>query len=133
MIVESWPILAAGVANVILGMIWYNPKVFGGTWMQMIHMTPEMAERGKRLMPVMAFVAFLSSMLIAYVMTYFAYAWGVFDWIGAIELGFWCWLGFTAPAMLGSVLWEMKPVRYYLITAGFWLVSFIMIALILLL
>lgn len=127
------PILVAGIANVVLGMIWYHPKVFGTKWMALTGMTPEMAERGKKRMPIMAFLAFLAAMVVAYVMNYFGIAWGVFDWIGAVELGFWCWIGFTAPTMLGMVLWEMKPFKYYAITAGFWLVSFIMMAVILVL
>lgn len=131
--VTFWPIFAAGIANVALGMIWYHPKVFGGAWMAKTGMTPEQAERGKKLMPVMAFIAFLAAMLVAYVMNYFGIAWGVFDWIGAIELGFWCWVGFVAPTMLGMVLWEMKPIKYYAIVSGFWLVSFITMAVILVL
>lgn len=122
-------ILVAGIANVILGMIWYNPKVFGNAWMAAGNIQP--SEKGRKLMPVMAFVAFLAAMVSAYVLNHFGIAWGVFDWIGAVELGFWCWLGFAAPALLGSVLWEMKPFKYYAINAGFWLVSFIMMGVIL--
>lgn len=131
MIIDAWPILAAGISTVILGFVWYHPKVFGTAWMRMVNMTPEMAELGKKRMPLMAVLAAISSLVAAYVMSYFALAWGVFDWVGAIELGFWCWAGFTAPTLLSSVLWEMKPVKYYLINAGFWLVAFIVMALIL--
>ena len=127
------PILVAGVANVILGMVWFNPRVFGSAWMAGMTMTPEMAERGKKRMPLMAFLAFLAAMVVAYVTNYFGIAWGVFDWIGAIELGFWCWVGFVAPTMLGMVLWEGKPVKYYAIVSGYWLVSFIVMAIILVL
>ena len=125
------PILVAGIANVILGMIWYNPRVFGSAWMAGMTMTPEMAEKGKKRMPLMALISFLAAMVVAYVMNYFGIAWGVFDWIGAVELGFWCWVGFVAPTMLGMVLWEMKPFKYYAIVSGYWLVSFIMMAVIL--
>lgn len=123
------PIAIAAAVNVVLGMIWYNPKVFGTTWMTLGGIQP--SERGKKLMPLMAFFGFLAAMIVAYVMNHFGVAWGVFDWIGAVELGFWCWLGFCAPTMLGSVLWEGKPFKYYAITTGFWLVSFILMAIIL--
>lgn len=125
------PILIAGIANVVLGMVWFNPKVFGNTWMAAGNIQP--SESAKKKMPIMAFVAFLAAMLVAYVMNHFGIAWGVFDWIGAVELGFWCWVGFTAPTMLGMVLWEGKPVKYYAIVAGHWLVSFILMAVILVL
>ncbi len=127
------PVILAAVANVVIGFIWYNPKVFGTAWMRGTGMTPEMAEQGKKRMPLMAFFAFLSSMMVAYVMSFFGIAWGVFDWIGAVELGIWCWLGFAAPTMLGMVLWEGKPFTHYAIVAGQWLVSFIVMAIVLVL
>jgi hypothetical protein len=129
--VTFWPILAAGIVSTLIGWVWYSPKVFGGAWMRLTNLTPEMVEKGKKRMPLMALVALLGSMLAAYVMSYFGIAWGVYDWIGAIELGFWCWIGFVAPAMLGQVLWDQKPVRLYLINSLFWLVSFIVMAIIL--
>jgi len=125
------PILVAGIANVILGMIWFHPKVFGNSWMRAGNIIP--SEDAKKKMPIMAFIAFLAAMVVAYVMNHFGIAWGVFDWIGAVELGFWCWVGFTAPTLLGMVLWEGKPVKYYAIVAGHWLVSFILMAVILVL
>src|SRR5271154_2671883 len=126
------PILFAGIANVIIGMIWYNPRVFGGIWMRMTSITPEQAERGKRRMPLYAFIGLLASMLIAYVMNYFGIAWGVYDWATALQLAFWCWIGFVAPVLLSTVLWERKPFRFYLINVSYWLVSFMIMALVLL-
>lgn len=131
--VTLMPIVIAAIANVILGFLWYHPSVFGGAWMRLTGITPELAERGKKRMPISVIAAFLASMVVAYVMSYFGIAWGVFDWLSAIELGFWLWIGFTAPAMLGSVLWDQKPLRLYFINALFWLVSFIVMAVILVL
>jgi hypothetical protein len=121
-------IVASGIAAVLLGMIWYHPKVFGGAWARMSGITPEMQERSKKKMPLMAFFGFLAAMLVAYVMTYVSAAWGFYNWIGGLQLGFWCWLGFVAPPMLGMVLWEMKPFRLYLINALYWLVTLIVMA-----
>ena len=130
--VTFFPILAAGVVSVLIGWIWYHPRVFGSVWMRMCNITPEMAEAGKKRMPQTVVVALLASMIVAYVMNYFGIAWGVYDWIGALQLGFWTWAGFTAPPMLGMVLWEQKPMRYYLIVSLYWLVSFMAMAVILL-
>ncbi len=99
--------------------------------MRMTNITPEMAERGKKRMPLMALIGLLAAMLVAWVMSYVGVLLGVYDWFGAIELGFWCWLGFVAPTMLGIVLWEQKPFRLYLINSLYWLASFIVMALIL--
>lgn len=132
MVVTSfWPVFAAGVASGLLGWIWYHPKVFGNAWMRMINMTPEMAERGKKRMPLMGVIGVIAAMLVAWVMSYVGLLLGVYDWFGALELGFWCWLGFVAPIMLGTVLWEQRSFKLYLINAGYWLVALIVMALVL--
>lgn len=133
-IVTLWPILAAGISSVLIGWIWYHPRVFGTTWMRLSNITPEMAERGKKMMPLYALLALCASMLVAYVMNYVGIAFQIYDWVGAIfELALWCWLGFVVPIMLGQILWEQKPFKLYLINILYWLVSFIAMALILVL
>ena len=127
------PILGAGIAAAVLGYIWYHPRVFGSAWMRLSGITPEMAEKGKRRMPLYGFIGLLASMLVAYVMNYFGIAWSVFDWAEALQLAFWCWIGFAAPVLLSSVLWEQKPFKLYLINALYWLVALCLMALILLL
>ena len=126
------PILGSGIASAIIGYIWFHPRVFGGYWMRHSGMTPEMMERGKRRMPFYAIIGVLAAMLVAFVMNYFGIAWSVYTWQGALQLGFWCWAGFAAPAMLGMVLWEQKPILYYLVTSLYWLVAFCVTAMILL-
>lgn len=131
--VSFFSILLAGIVSVGIGMLWYHPRVFGGAWMRMTNITPETVERGKRRMLPLALVGLVASMLIAWVMNSLGVALGVYDWVGAIfELALWCWLGFAAPVMLGSVLWEGRPLKLYLINALYWLVSFVAMALILL-
>ena len=134
MIVTFWPIVAAGVASVLIGWVWYHPRVFGTTWMRLANVTPEMAERGKKMMPLSVVVSLCGSMLIAYVMNYVGVAFHIFDWVGAVfELALWCWLGFVVPTSLGMVLWEQRPFKLYLINTLYWLVTFVVMALILVL
>lgn len=123
------PLVVAAVVSVALGFVWYHEKLFGATFMRYANMSPEQAARGKKRMPVSVFVAFLASIVAAYVLNYFGIAWGVYDWVGAVELGVWVWIGFVAPPMLGAVLWEQKPLRYYFVVAGYWLVALITMAL----
>lgn len=130
--VTLWPILAAGVSSILIGWIWYHPRVFGTTWMRLANVTPEMAERGKKMMPLSVILSLCGSMLVAYVMNYVGIAFHIFDWVGAIfELALWCWLGFIVPTSLGMVLSEQRPLKLYLINVFYWLVAFIAMALIL--
>jgi len=134
MVVTFWPIVAAGVASVLIGWVWYHPRVFGTIWMRLANVTPEMAERGKKMMPLSVILSLAGSMLIAYVMNYVGIAFHIFDWVGAVfELALWCWLGFVVPTSLGTILWEQRPFKLYLINTLYWLVTFIVMALILVL
>jgi hypothetical protein len=125
------PLLVAAIVAVILGFIWFHTKVFGAAYMRCVNLTPEQQAKGRKRMPVAVFFAFASSLLAAYVLNYFGIAWGVYDWVGAIELGIWVWLGFAAPPLLGMILWEMRPIKQYAIVGGYWLVNFIVMALVL--
>src|SRR3989344_5330110 len=134
MIVTLWPIVAAGIASVLIGWVWYHPRVFGTTWMRLANITPEMAERGKKMMPFHALVGLIASMLIAYVMNYVGIAFQIYDWVGAVfELALWCWLGFIVPTSLGTILSEQRPFQLYLINTLYWLLTLIPMALILVL
>lgn len=126
-------VLVAAIVSVAIAFLWYHEKVFGTTFMRYMNLTPEQSARGKKRMLLSTLFAFLSSVVAAYVLFYFGRAWMVSDWVGAVELGIWVWLGFVAPPMLGMVLWEMKPIRYYAIVAGYWLVAFVAMAVVLVL
>lgn len=131
--ITFWPIFVAALANLAIGYVWYNPKAFGTRWANESGVPMGDMGGGKNQMLVSMGVSGVAAMMVAYVMNHFGIAWGVFDWIGAIELGFWTWLGFVAPTMLGMVLWERKSFTYYAIVSGNWLVSFIVMAIILVL
>lgn len=127
------PILVAAILNMIFGMVWYNPKVFGTMWMRGANISPEAQAEGKKKMPILAVLGLLSSMLAAYVLNHFGIAWGVYDVVGAIELGIWVALGFTIPALFSAYLWERKPFSYLAINASYWILSFILMAIVLVL
>lgn len=129
--VSALPVILAGLANMIIGFVWYNPKVFGDSWMHMVGLTKEKADASAKMMPVMSLIALFAAIVMAYVMAHFAIAWGVWDWIGAVELAFWLWLGFVVPPMLGVVLWEGKPWKLFAINAGFWFVGLVSMGVIL--
>jgi hypothetical protein len=48
MVLNVLPIFAAAIVSVMIGYVWFHPKLFGSVWMQHIHLTPEMVEEGKR-------------------------------------------------------------------------------------
>lgn len=121
--VNIWAILVAGLSNVIIGFVWYHPAVFGTMWMGAAGVSPEQAESGAKKMPMMAFIAFVAAVVMAWVLAHFAFVWGALTVGSALELGFWVWLGFMVPVHLSPVLWEQKSLKYFGINVGYWLVA----------
>jgi len=125
-----WAILAGGLSAVVVGFIWYAPPVFGNAWMSLAGLSPEKIEGAKKKMPLMAITGLIAATILAWVMAHFALIWGALTVGSALELGFWIWLGFMVPIHLSPVLWEQKPVKYFAINAGYWLVTTLVIAVI---
>lgn len=121
-------ISAAALLNMVIGFVWYSPKVFGTAWMKMTSITPLRAP-GTGRMAFYTVLGFFGSLISAYVLLYFGIAWGVYDWASAIELAFWVWLGFEIPIVLGGVLWEMKPWKWLTLNGAYYLLAAIVMSL----
>jgi len=117
-------IIGAAVASVILGFLWYHPRVFGALWMRGARITPEMTERGKRRGYLYTFVAFLGSAMAAYVLYSLLILLQISEIMPALALAFVVWTGFTATTSLGIVLWEQRALSQYVINTLYWLVVF---------
>lgn len=126
-------VLVAGIVPLILGSVWYNPKFLGTLWMKLARLTPEMMEDGKKKMPLHMFLGFITALITAYVLAHFSIVWGVFDYIDALELAFWVWLGFQMPVNLGAVLWEGKSWKLFFINTGYQLIMLALVMLVLVL
>jgi len=124
-------VLVAAIASMIIESLWYGP-LFGKVWISLMGFTEEKIKEVKaKGMSKTYAVAFLGSLVTAYVLAHFAIRWGAAGVGGAFELAFWIWLGFIVTTMLGSVLWEGKPVKLYILNTVYYLVSFFVMAIIL--
>lgn len=126
--VNIWTVIAGGLSAVIVGFIWYAPAVFGNTWMKLAGIDPSLMEDSKKKMPKMALVGLVAALVLSWVLAHFAVVWGAVSIGSALELGFWVWLGFMVPILISPVLWEQKPIKYFAINAGYWLVVTLVIA-----
>ena len=116
-------VLAAAVANMVVGFLWYGP-VFGKIWMKLMGFTPEkMEEMKKKPMGKSYAIMFASSLVMAYVLAHFVAVWNVTDIWGAVQLAFWIWLGFIATVVVSTVLWEGKSWQLYFLNIAYYLVS----------
>jgi Protein of unknown function (DUF1761) len=124
-------VLVAGIAAMVVGYLWYGP-FFGKTWSQAIGLTREKMEASKKNMTTNYVIMFIGSLVMAYVLSNAFAARPFLNMGGALWLSFWIWLGFMATVLLGSVLWENKPMKLYWINSLYYLVTLWVMAIILL-
>lgn len=132
--VNFWAVLAASVAAMILGSLWYSPLLFAKAWMRAIGKDPndtvEMDHMKKG--AGHAYVGmFITALITAYILAHFAQYAGATTVMGGLQLGFWAWLGFIATVQLGTVLFENRSKKLYFINTGFQLVNMLAMGVIL--
>ena len=132
--INYWAVLAAAVASIILGFLWYGP-LFGKQWIRLSGFSDkqikQMKEKGQKGMTKTYTVMVISTLVTAYVLAHFVDYLQALTVGEAVTLGFWLWLGFLATSQIGSVLWEQKPVKLYLINTLHYLVTLCVMAIIL--
>lgn len=140
-------ILAAALSTLVVGFIWYNPKVFGTIWMQEAGMTEEKLKGiNMALIFVMSVVyALLMTLILTPLVVHQFGAYGLIngniaaakpsynafmaDYATVFRTfqhgmlhGFLTGLLFALPIIGTNALYERKGWRYTLINGGFWIV-----------
>lgn len=116
----------AGVAAFMVGAVWYNPKVFGTTWMTLVGLSAADAKKGN--VPLIMGGALALTILTAYCIARLMLRGG--GWEGGARIG----LLVGAAVAFGTginYLFEMKPFRLLLINGGHQLVTCVLIGAIL--
>jgi hypothetical protein len=86
--------------------------------------TKQDIDKGKKMnMAPYYLVAFVASLITAYILEWLMNALKVSSIKGALLLVFLIWLGFYATTLSGSIIWEGKPAKLYILNVSYWLVS----------
>ena len=118
----AYAVILATVIYIIIGFIWYSKPVFGEPWMNLSKMTKKDTQKSMG-------TAFIGMIVIALIQAYFLasliIAFKGMSVRAGVQIGFFTWLGFIATTQLSGVLWCKKPVQLYFITAGCYLVTYL--------
>lgn len=131
-------VLVAAIASMAIGSFWFSMKGFGKQWMELSGITPGTVDAAKtKGMQKTYAIAFVGSLVMSYVLAHalvFASAYTQTSGVSAgLMVGFWNWLGFVAPVTLGVVLWEGKPWKLWILSNAYYLITFLVMGLILVL
>ena len=107
--VNYWAVLVATLSTMIVGSIWYTPKVFGNYWMRVA----KVDDSGDRNAVVPILVTLIVSFISAWVLAIATQvAWTAFGGnylLVAITTGLLLWAGFTAARFITHDAFEGRP------------------------
>jgi len=145
--INIYALLVAALVPLIMGFVWYNPKLFGTAWMREAEMTEEKMKAGN--MPVIFIISFILSFLLSFFVQFItihqtgalgmiggdltkalpSYSAFMADYGAAFRTfkhgalhGTMAGIFFVLPVMAVNGLFERKSWKYILINAGFWAV-----------
>ena len=113
-------VLIAAVARFAIGGVWFAPFAFGPSWGRLAGIDAQSAKA--RMGRAMA-VDFIAGFVLAWVLANLLQFLGVNRLVSGARVSFFLWLGFIAMPFLSATMYEGRPMRFYAITAGFWLIS----------
>ena len=146
--IEPLAIPVAAVAALVIGAIWYSPKVFGNVWMRESGMTLEKMKSGN--MAIIFGLSLVFASLLAVVLMQFTnHQWGALGMVGGepetAKASFEAFMAdygttyrtfkhgafhgilfgvFGALPIIGTIaLFERKSAKYIFINSGYWIVT----------
>ncbi len=109
-------VLAAAVASIIIGSVWYGGifrKKFASI-MGFDKLSPEQQSTMKKNMGMTYFTQFLASLIMFYVLARFLNDGAVTNSGEGVIVSLWVWIGFVVPVKLGDAIWGGKMTLFWL-------------------
>jgi len=135
-LINYWAVLLCAIVGIVIGSLWYGP-LFGKQWMRIVgikkpdEITPAIKRMMMKSYAITAVTTFIMAYVLAHVLYYTSSVTRMAGVDAGVQVALWSWFGFVVPATLGSVLWEDRPWKYWFITAGYYLVTLIVMGVIL--
>jgi hypothetical protein len=116
-------LLAASLASMGIGFLWYSPFLFGKPWMKLMGYSASDLKEAQKEMGTGYLLSLIATLITVFVMAQ------IFKWVlppnlnTALLISFMLWIGFIAPVQFTDVLFGRKPMNLFLINTGYQLVS----------
>ena len=115
-------VLVAAILHWILGAVWYG--IFTNKFVELMAWTPQqLAEMESKSNTKDLALAFLSSLVLVYVLAHFVQYTKAINLVGGLQTAFWVWLGFIVTSQLATVIFEQRKPGLYLLNIGYQLVA----------
>ncbi|MDH5399808.1 MAG: DUF1761 domain-containing protein [Cyclobacteriaceae bacterium] len=128
--INIWSVILASLSTFVVGFVWYGKPLFAVSWQKMSGLSDE--EMNNANMPLIFGLTYVLNLIVAFFLSIFSEVAQMFG-AGALAAGSFAILicfGFVATSFGVNYLFARKPFKLYLIDAGYMLVSFFVMGLI---
>ncbi|MCL3861693.1 DUF1761 domain-containing protein [Actinotalea sp. K2] len=126
--INWWAVVVATVSTMVVGSIWYAPKVFGSRWERLAKI--ESPANASVAIGVTLLVSLLTSWVLAGASAIAWYFYGGSFFTNAVVTAVILWAGLTAARFITHDAFENRPWRLTLMNVAHELVTFLVIAVI---
>lgn len=127
--VNIWAVLLATLSTMVVGSIWYSPKVFGNRWGELAGVNSDEASAVGPII-VTVIVSFISAYVLASMATIAQEFYGGNFLVNALLIGVVLWAGFIAARFITHDAFEGRPTALTTMNIAHELLTVIVMALI---
>lgn len=127
--VNYWAVLLATASSMVVGSIWYTPKVFGTVWARLAKVDTGRPV-GTALVPILTtvLVSFITAWVLAGATTIAWHFYGGSYLISALVAAILLWAGFTAARFITHDAFEGRPTNLTVLNIAHELVTLVVMA-----
>jgi hypothetical protein len=115
-------VIVAAIVHWILGAVWYG--IFSTKFVALMEWSPEkMAAVSNQNHTREYIIAFLSSVVLVYILAHFVQYTNASNAVGGLQTAFWLWLGFIVTTQSATVIFEGRKPGLYLLNIGYQFVA----------
>jgi len=129
--INIWAVLLATLSSMVVGSVWYTPKVFGNYWMRVAKVTPS-GEAKDAVKPILItlVVSFVSALVLAGSAAISQHFYGGNFLVNSLVTAVILWAGFTAARFITHDAFEGRPTGLTALNCAHELVTLTVMALI---
>ena len=129
--INYWAVLLATLSSMVVGSIWYTPRVFGRYWMKAANVTPSGNSRDA-IRPIL--LTLVVSFVTAWVLAGATYlSWDFYGgsfFVNALLTGIILWAGFTAARFITHDAFDGRPTGLTVLNVAHEFVTIVIMAII---
>jgi len=116
-------LIAAALIRFVVGALWYSPVGFASAWREIVGLDEAKMRAG---LPKAIAVDLVGSLIMAFVLEHAVIYAGAATLATGAAVGFFNWLGFIAVILMGTVVYEQRPLKLFFINGGFNLIALVL-------